>query len=493
VLLTGVAAGLGWGIRGQYGHETGAMIAGVLASLTLVLWIGSRLSSLAAARAAALMTVAIGIGGSMTYGQTIGLTHDAELVGNWHALGWGMLGLSVKGAIWIGYAGAFLGVGLGGMRYRPGEMARLLAGLLALMFLGSWLINSPFDPASKTLPWVYFSDDWYFEPGRELEPRPEVWGGLLLALAGLGVYVRLVRGDRLAGRMLLVGLVAGGIGFPAGQCVQTFARWNPELFGAGALSPWQDVFRHVNWWNMMETTFGLVWGAILAAGLWSNRHLVVQVEAERAGPHRQRQAPDPEGRRDAVSLSVPGEVFLCSVHLLLLLSAEFLRLSGPMRAVGMYTQFGLLMSALPIIGIVGGRCWPYLMLLPVVAAPIAGKTLRELSYRHDEWPVGDGWFWLVGIPLAVTLCAAVWLIGRSQRTDARVVTTTGGFLSAAGLLLTTALYYAWNTVFFRGGWPWREWTGRTPNQAIFTLFALCLIVAASARLAIIAARGRAVA
>ena len=31
--LAAAAGGLGWGIRGQYGHETGAMIAGVLVGL----------------------------------------------------------------------------------------------------------------------------------------------------------------------------------------------------------------------------------------------------------------------------------------------------------------------------------------------------------------------------------------------------------------------------------------------------------------------------
>jgi hypothetical protein len=33
ILLTTIAGAMGWGIRGQYGHETGAMIAGVLVSL----------------------------------------------------------------------------------------------------------------------------------------------------------------------------------------------------------------------------------------------------------------------------------------------------------------------------------------------------------------------------------------------------------------------------------------------------------------------------
>ena len=35
VILTAMAGGLGWGIRGQFGHESGAMIAGLLVSLVL--------------------------------------------------------------------------------------------------------------------------------------------------------------------------------------------------------------------------------------------------------------------------------------------------------------------------------------------------------------------------------------------------------------------------------------------------------------------------
>ncbi len=72
MLFTALAGGLGWGIRGQYGHETGAMLAGLLVALVLVYLFGYQLSSLSAARAVALATVAIGFGGSMTYGQTLG-------------------------------------------------------------------------------------------------------------------------------------------------------------------------------------------------------------------------------------------------------------------------------------------------------------------------------------------------------------------------------------------------------------------------------------
>ncbi len=272
--VAAAAGGMGWGIRGQYGHETGAMIAGALTSLSLVMLLAPAVTTLRAARAAAMMTVAIGIGGQMTYGQTVGLTHDAELVGNWEALRWGLIGLAVKGGIWIGFGATFLGMGLGETNYRAWEIVGLFVAMIGSALLGVWIFNMPYDPATKELPWIYFSDDWYFEPGRALKPRRETWGGLLVALLACGAYARFIRRDRLAGRMMVVGMIAGGIGFPGGQCVQASHAWNPEIYSTGALAQFSEYFRYFNWWNMMETTFGLIFGAVLAFGLWFNRGLI---------------------------------------------------------------------------------------------------------------------------------------------------------------------------------------------------------------------------
>ena len=142
MLATAMAGGMGWGIRGQYGHETGAMIAGVLVSLVLVFLFCPGNRSIHVVRAAALGTIAMGFGGSMTYGQTVGLTHDSPLRGDWAALSWGMLGLAIKGGVWIGFCGLFLGIGLGGKRYRPFEMFLLMLGMLMAVVFGWWLFNT---------------------------------------------------------------------------------------------------------------------------------------------------------------------------------------------------------------------------------------------------------------------------------------------------------------------------------------------------------------
>ena len=216
VPLTAMAGGMGWGIRGQYGHQTGAMIAGVLVGSVIAFLMLPRATSLSAARVIAFFTLGVSVGGSMTYGQTVGLTHDAALIGNWEALRWGMLGLFLKGGIWIGFGSVLLGMALSGIRYRPAELALLLLGVLFLSCFGMQLLNEPFDPQQRLLPGVYFSDDWYFEPDGDLTPRREKWGGLLFALAGMAFYARCVRGDRLAFRMAGWGFIAGGIGFAGG-------------------------------------------------------------------------------------------------------------------------------------------------------------------------------------------------------------------------------------------------------------------------------------
>lgn len=444
VLLAALAGGMGWGIRGQYGHETGAMIAGVLVSLVLVWVFCPQAALLPAARAVAFGTIAMGFGGTMTYGQTIGLTQNAALIGNGEALRWGMLGLAVKGGLWIGFAGLFLGMGLGGVRYRPREVLALMLAALVLYGLGCWLLNRPFDPANQVLPRIYFSADWRWQPGvapEVLKPRLEHWGGLLFALAGLWAWTGWARGDGLARRLALWGMV-GGLGFPLGQAVQAYAAWNPEVFRSGF---WAELPFRMGWWTWMETIFGAFMGGSLGLGLWLNRRRI-----------------DPLTSPAEISLPAGIEGALLALHVPLLLLAEF----ASLRAVDAVYDLGLAMGLIPLVAVAGGRWWPFLAPLPVVMLPIAGKTIRALVYGPTAatGPI-VGWLVYGVLPVLATVAAAIWWGRRLEHG------LPGREFARRALLLSAWLYFALNFAFFRFPWPWETWTGRTPNAVAF---ALCL-------------------
>lgn len=473
VVLTALAAGTGWGIRGQYGHETGAMIAGTLASLTLVLLFVPRSRSLNGIRAAAMMAIAIGVGGSMTYGQTVGLTHDQDVVGNFDAWKWGMLGLALKGGVWIGFGGLFLGMGLGGKRYHPFEIALMLLVGVGLWYVGIRLLHTPFDPdpAAKSLPWFYFSDHWQFEPERWdkglMKPRFECFGGYWLALIGMTLYARVIRGDRLALRMACFGIIGGALGFPGGQCIQSAHSWHPEWFKEGGqLGFGHKLFRTFNWWNVMETTFGTIWGAVVGFGLWLNRRLIDVTHSE-----------------DRVSLAPPVEIVFAVLYVTFVLIGEFeyLHSDNLVWASNWYIEIGLLIVSLPLIGISGGRLSPYLALFVLIPVTICGKTLRAVGWSTDIGSVwfqntGYAWYMLVQVPLAIGLILASWLIHKAtSQTTARA--------AAVSLTFTALLYFGLNSVFF--GFPdlmapLENWGGRHATHAYFMVTTVCLLLLSAA-------------
>lgn len=420
------------------------MVAGLLISLTLVWLLRPHAVSLSAARAVAWGTVAMGFGGSMTYGQTLGLTQNPAMIGNHAALVWGLLGLAIKGGLWIGFAGVFLGMGLGGKSYRPRELLRVFLGMLVLYAFGTWLLNTPFEPADRVLPRLYFSADWHWEPEAELTPRREVWGGLLFALLGLLAYVGTIRGDRLARRVGFWGVLGGAVGFPLGQSLQAFRAWHPEVFRTGV---WLSLDPHLNWWNLMEITFGATAGAALGAGLWWHRAQLAPLDR----PEAPRLRPATEG------------VWL-GVHVGLLWAAEF---SGWGIVEALYDP-GLVLGLIPVVAIAGGRWWPYLLVLPVTVLPIAGKTWLRLVASSGTLATLAGTVLYLVLPLGVTALAAVWL-ARSDRAGRG----GGGFLRGT-LWLAIWLYFGLNFAFFDYPWPWAAWTTRTPSGLIFLGCALGL-------------------
>jgi hypothetical protein len=471
VLFAAMAGGMAWGIRGQYGHETGAMMAGSLVSLALAYLLCPGAKTRDVIRVVAWTTAAMGIGGSMTYGQTLGLTQNPVVLGNWEALRWGLLGCSIKGAMWIGFAGLFLGIGLGGKRYRASEMFMLLMMMLGAYFLGVLALNMPHNFAKHELPEIYFSDHWYWNPD-VTKPRPECWGGLLFAYLVGVLYTGMWRKDGLASRMALWGLLGGALGFPLGQCVQAFHAWNPQFFVEG--QPFWDYTRYFNWWNMMETTFGAVMGATLGFGAWFHRKRIAFAEM-----------------REEHYLLAPAEWALLGLHVFLLygeqlfytshlslLSDSFPAFLYAMEAqymefVKRFYDLGLLMCVLPMMFIAGGRRAPFLMALPVTILPIAGKTLYQLCYNPNhtrELAYATGWLLYLIIPMTLAVGAAIWFMRDSEQDK-----PSRSFTRPAMLLAAWTFFYL-NNGFFESPWPWKEWTGRTPNGLIFLFCAIGLTV-----------------
>ncbi len=445
VLAGAAAGGMGWGIRGQYGHETGAMMAGLLVALAVCRVLATGMDPRVVARAVAWCAIATGIGGSMTYGQTVGLTHDPTQVGRWPVLAWGMLGLAIKGGIWTGFGATFLGMGLGGVRYRARDLAMAWAGLLGLCALGIWLFNEPFDPARRVLPRIYFSADWRWLPDAALKPRREVWGGLMLALAGLMAWTGWVRRDGMAWRLGLWGVAGGAIGFPLGQSIQAFHAWNLPLFADGLGARVASV---TNWWNFMETTFGATWGGMVGWGLWRMRGCFAALK------------PEPPGESMGVGDAIPGwaEGAALTLHLVLMVAEEFTDARWASEAY----DFGMLLAFLPLACVAGGRRWAWWVMFPVILVPVAGKTFRNMVVEGGMMGPAAGALVLLALPLVASAGMGEWLRHKAEAPGARA----GSWLGT-GLLFVASLYFGLNFAFFGFPWPWATWTARTPNALVF--------------------------
>lgn len=471
-------------------------MAGVLVGFILIVLHGSHLTALTAARAVAMFALGISVGGSMTYGQTVGLTHDVVFVGNNEAYQWGMLGLAIKGGIWIAWGTALFGMALSGKRYQWWELLVVLLILIGALIAGCWLLNSPFDREAGIVPKIYFSHYEYWEAKQD-RPRPERWGGLLLSLGILFVYLGAVKRDWLALSLGGWGLLGGAMGFPAGQALQSYNQWHAEWISS---LPTSSVTDYINWWNLMETTFGFVMGATVGLGCWWHRAAIQK--------HTDSAALEPESSVvvDA-SKPIPPylEWILLLVHLRLLVAWNF----QSFDALDAVADLALPMIVIPVIGVMTGRYWPFLVALPITLVPIAGKTVRHLHFDLKEvpWIETTAWFqrlasefppgqtswdlYLVG-PLAVAFVVACWFIMRSEPTpsEPQLDQNSPSAFAPIGCIVSAWFYFYLNNAFFHSPWPWREWTGRTIHGAIYFVAAVALTIASLVRLITLAQRRR---
>ena len=246
--------------------------------------------------------------------------------------------------------------------------------------------------------------------------------------------------------MVVWGMLAGGLGFFLGQCVQAYHAWNVDWFQVSWLASFEP---NINWWNMMEITFGAIFGCVLALGLWCNRQHIATNSLE-----------------EKISLEYKTELSLIAVHIVALATWNFMSFS----TFDWFADRALTMGLIPILAILGGRIWPYFVCLPITALPIAGKTLRQLAYRTDDISILHGWLIYFTVPLIVVTWFAIKLIHRADKK------LNGDVFCRWTLIVCTILYFALNWAFFRFPWPWSDWTGRTPSGIIFIICAAGILL-----------------
>src|SRR5438132_8492912 len=131
VLLTGLTLSIGWGIRGNFGHEYGAMIPGALVAMAVVLLSGREDWWRRIAYFGMFGALGCSFGGSISYMQVIAYTHS----GHSGSVLYGFACLFVIGFVWaaMGGAGTALPVFLDRQR-----LTEFFAPLIAI-FVAWWL------------------------------------------------------------------------------------------------------------------------------------------------------------------------------------------------------------------------------------------------------------------------------------------------------------------------------------------------------------------
>jgi len=219
--LVALMLGLGWAIRGHFGHEHGAAWAGAIGAIAILVAARRPDWSRRVPVLTALGAIGWAVGGMMSYGILVGYCRGTEFFNVWY----GFFTLAVIGAGYGFIGGGLLGLGLETTTEKRPDWPRLLAEMVA----GAWIF------------WglLIYQFEWFMTP-----PRSELWAaclGISLALAWFLYRNKNFRALRVAGYAAL----GAGFGFAFGNFLQVM----------GGLTGIK-----INWWNVMEFTLGFFGG-----------------------------------------------------------------------------------------------------------------------------------------------------------------------------------------------------------------------------------------
>ena len=294
--LSALSLSIGWGIRGNFGHEVGAALPGALVAIAICLTSG-RLDWLPRVHFFAMFS-AIGwsFGGSMSYMQVVSYTHS----GHSPTIFYGYANLFAIGFLWAAPGGLAIALPIILDNYRLGlfflPFLSVFIGWALQLFLIDLITRYNYDYQSSQRhesPLYWYDTDWLdvtvamgatlivvairggFDFATSLilhlgigwwlaflvlvnllklrmtPPRGDNWSGCVGIV--LGAIVFCLRHDlhQLLLSMLVTGFL-GGLAFSLGQMIKLF---------------WIRTGWQTNWHSVMEQTQGFLFGLALVAGV----------------------------------------------------------------------------------------------------------------------------------------------------------------------------------------------------------------------------------
>jgi hypothetical protein len=232
LILTGMALGTAWAVRGQFGHEQGAAWAGSVGAISIILLSGRADWRAKLFKATLAAAIGWGLGGIMSYGIVVGYGHGIDFVNVYY----GLLMLFVIGGLHGVVGGGLFGLTLADNGEKKANWLVLFAGMVASGLTAYFFI---------IMEW-----EWLMTP-----PRSEVWAvclGMAIFLIWYLVYTKSWSALRVA---VFAGL-GGGFGFAFGNFLQVLGRYSEIPF---------------NFWNVMEYSIGFFGGVGMAYGTFTSQ------------------------------------------------------------------------------------------------------------------------------------------------------------------------------------------------------------------------------
>ncbi len=278
---------IGWGIRGNFGHEYGAMIPGALAAMAIGLMSGrsdwhARLSEMAL-----LGALGWSFGGSMSYMQVVAYTHSGDSL----SVLYGFACLFVIGFLWAAPGGAGTAIAVTAPRRFLADLILPVSIVFGLWWLqGAWL-TPQLESRGVHLNW--YDTDWLAATlaifggvlaagiRRRVDPSTGLvlamsigwWAGFGILVLGLGLRMTPPRGDNWSG---CLGMTVGALWWlsrigmaPAARAGMICGFLGGIGFASASMLKLVEVTcgYETNWHSILEQTTGLFNGLALAAAM----------------------------------------------------------------------------------------------------------------------------------------------------------------------------------------------------------------------------------